>query len=58
MESIGKSIIHVKNLKEMEEQTKKCYFAPVLSVYGSLKEITGNIARGSRQDANARQPSA
>jgi hypothetical protein len=58
MESIEKSIIHLKNLGKMEEHTKKRYFAPVLTVYGGLKEITGNIGNNLNQDTHGRQNSA
>jgi hypothetical protein len=50
MESKEKSIIHLKNLEKTEEHTKKCYSAPMLTVYGGLKEITGSIARGNKHD--------
>ncbi len=50
MESKGRSIGHEKKLGKMEQYTKKYYFAPVLTVYGGLKEITGAIARGQFQD--------
>ncbi len=45
-------------LGKVKESTKKRYLPPVLTVHGGLKEITGNLARGTRQDLNARQVSA
>jgi hypothetical protein len=54
MESKERNIIRVKNLDKVGQFERKSYSRPLLTVYGTLNEITRAIGGSPLQDVNHR----
>jgi hypothetical protein len=50
MEAEGKSIFYAKKVAQRKDPQKKHYIAPLLTVYGTLNDITGGIGTPIRVD--------